>query len=351
MKGQSVSCRLAWILVLMLGLGGSLSAWALDPVEMKIITGVVEGQGEVGLMLLANRGVKQAILEVAPEGGSTRRYSSGPIADGAEKLIAIPQKAGDKNYSGTLHVYFKDGGEGGMPISFRLTVMQSLQVEVDKNSLDLVSKKVSFTASRPVAKVEYRVLADTGVVMDQGSKAFSAAEAGGPLTLQWAGTEGTVIRIDMKVTDTTGTFSQLELSPWHVDIEHEEVVFRSGSDAIDASEQPKLDHAYGLIQENVRKYGKLVQLNLYIAGYTDTVGKAAHNQELSLRRARSIAKAFRAKGFSFPIYYQGFGEEVLAIPTEDETDEAKNRRALYILGGDTRPSGPQIPKDAWKQLP
>ena len=37
-----------------------------------------------------------------------------------------------------------------------------------------------------------------------------------------------------------------------------------------------------------------------------------------------------------PIYFQGFGEEVLAKPTPDETDEPLNRRALYILSASNR---------------
>ena len=68
-----------------------------------------------------------------------------------------------------------------------------------------------------------------------------------------------------------------------------------------------------------------------VIGYTDTVGVRVGNQLLSLNRAYEIAKYFRQHGVTVPIRYTGFGEDVLAVQTPDETDEVRNRRARYVL--------------------
>jgi outer membrane protein OmpA-like peptidoglycan-associated protein len=100
---------------------------------------------------------------------------------------------------------------------------------------------------------------------------------------------------------------------------------------IDATETPKLASAMDDARGVLKKYGADVVIKLYVGGHTDTVGDAASNQDLSMRRARAIAEWFKANGFPGDIYYQGYGESDLAVPTPDNTDEPKNRRASYIL--------------------
>ena len=72
-------------------------------------------------------------------------------------------------------------------------------------------------------------------------------------------------------------------------------------------------------------------ITLFIAGHTDTVGSASANLKLSQERARSIAGWFRKRGVRLPISYEGFGETSLAVKTADNVDEARNRRADYVL--------------------
>ncbi|HEV7555274.1 MAG TPA: OmpA family protein, partial [Kofleriaceae bacterium] len=97
------------------------------------------------------------------------------------------------------------------------------------------------------------------------------------------------------------------------------------------------------------------KMQLYVAGHTDTVGSSASNRKLSLARARAIATYFRGKGLVMPIAFAGFGEDVLAVKTPDETDEHANRRVDYVLGpaGGTPPfRGPYLKAHAdWKKLP
>src|SRR5690606_26372877 len=105
------------------------------------------------------------------------------------------------------------------------------------------------------------------------------------------------------------------------------------------------------IHDAMVKYkDKGLQMQLYIAGYTDTVGSQTDNLRLSSARAKAIATWFRKKGLTIPLYYQGFGESVLAVKTADETKEALNRRVIYVLGNSRPPVSETLPKSNWKAV-
>ena len=106
---------------------------------------------------------------------------------------------------------------------------------------------------------------------------------------------------------------------------------------------PKLEAVWDELSAAIRKYGAVVDVNLYIAGHTDTVGQKAYNRRLSMRRARAIAEWFRRRGVTIPIYYRGFGEEALAVATPDETPEPRNRRAEYVVSGEDPYAGQAPP--------
>jgi outer membrane protein OmpA-like peptidoglycan-associated protein len=93
-----------------------------------------------------------------------------------------------------------------------------------------------------------------------------------------------------------------------------------------------------------------LDLKLYIGGFTDTVGNASDNLKLSLTRAKSIAAYFRDKGIRGQIFYAGFGEKHLAVPTADSVDEARNRRAIYVITN-TKPQGFVPPRGRWNPHP
>jgi hypothetical protein len=70
-----------------------------------------------------------------------------------------------------------------------------------------------------------------------------------------------------------------------------------------------------------------------VTGYTDTSGSAAHNLELSQRRAEVVAEELVREGVpATDIVTIGRGEEDLRVPTADGVREARNRRAEIIVG-------------------
>ena len=48
-----------------------------------------------------------------------------------------------------------------------------------------------------------------------------------------------------------------------------------------------------------------------------------------------------------PIWFQGFGESVLFVQTPDNTDQAANRRAGYVLSTQPPPASRGFPTRNW----
>ncbi len=69
-----------------------------------------------------------------------------------------------------------------------------------------------------------------------------------------------------------------------------------------------------------------------IIGHTDTQGTPEYNINLSLERARAVAKILTRYDTGLKqVYVQAFGEYDLLIPTADNTPEARNRRVEIMI--------------------
>jgi outer membrane protein OmpA-like peptidoglycan-associated protein len=230
-----------------------------------------------------------------------------------------------------------------------------LHVAYDIDHLDLDKHVLQFKPSLAITNAELAVLGEDGKELDHPAVAFADAHAGQWLTITWnQPADARVLKLQLRVTDSHGNGVKLELVPWSVTVDHQDVNFASDSAVIDDSEANKLDASLAKIQDIVSTSGKYVKMTLYVAGHTDTVGPSAKNRTLSLARATAIAQYFRKHGLAIPIIIAGFGESVLKVQTRDETDERANRRADYVLGptGGTPPfRGPYLKvKATWKAL-
>ncbi|MFP2932317.1 OmpA family protein [Pyxidicoccus sp. 3LG] len=269
---------------------------------------------------------------------------------GITRSIELEQPEGRFHYEGELVVRFPDAESGSLPLSFDTELYGPLSVAVRKEDVDVAGRKLRLTMTRPAKRVELTVLMDTGEKAFQGEVPFKGEPAGTPLELTWPAAEGRVMKISLRAFDTAEFYAGVDLFPWQVDIPHEEVNFASGSADVPAGERGKLDKSHGLITDALRKYGRFATLRLYVLGHTDTVGASADNRELSLKRARSLAAWFRKRGLKVPVFYEGFGEESPAVATPDETAEAGNRRAEYIIAVEdpTLQHAPYPPR--WRKL-
>jgi outer membrane protein OmpA-like peptidoglycan-associated protein len=229
-----------------------------------------------------------------------------------------------------------------------------IKLAYDADHLDLDHHVLQFKPSRAVQTATLRVIGEDGTELGTGSASYDHPSTDW-LAISWTqSADARVMKLELRVEAGDGVATNLELIPWSVAIDHEDVSFATDQATIEPGEQTKLDVSLAKIEEIIKRTGRFMKLELYIAGHTDTVGPDAKNLKLSLERARAIGSYFRRKKLAIPIAVAGFGEHVLKVPTPDDTDERANRRADYVLGpaGGAPPfKGPYLKAHAdWKAL-
>jgi outer membrane protein OmpA-like peptidoglycan-associated protein len=246
-----------------------------------------------------------------------------------------------------------------MLVTARLAIAGPAPIHVgyDIDHLDLDHRVLQFKPSRAIAEATLVVIGEDGQEIGRGSATYDHPPAGAWWSISWSPPDTREIRamvLKLRVAAADGVATNVELIPWSVSIQHEDVVFRTDSAVIDPDQRARLDASLVRIAEVARVAGKFMPLTLYIAGHTDTVGPAAKNRKLSIDRATAIGRYFRDKHIAMPIIVAGFGEDVLKVATPDETDEPANRRADYVLGpaGGAPPfRGPYLKAHAsWQRL-
>lgn len=305
---------------------------AAQDVEISLNATTPKGR-QPGIILKANRAVLDMEVQLDRSDKQHITLHSGRMKKGATKELPLGQPDGVFTYDGTLSVHFPDVEEpASMPLHFEAAVLPPPQLLLNPEDVKLEENRVEVTMDRPCRRLTFKVVGDDGVVMDSGNVDFRDLPAGQKLPVVWTPNGRPVMRIDVVGHDVHGYFSPtLQLSPWSLEIPHQDVNFASGQSTIPAAEQPKLKAAVQDIHGAIKRYGKVVRISLFIAGHTDTVGSADVNRALSLARAQAIGQAFRSAGIQVPIHTQGFGEDAPKLKTPDETPEEQNRRAAYIL--------------------
>jgi len=249
--------------------------------------------------------------------------------------------AGARGHGGALGAALLAAGLalGAAPPSARaeepasaLAKLPPLQVQIDLADVDLAGGELTLRMSRPAARVTLKALSLSGSVLPQVEQQFVAAPAGSPLVIHWSPPQESVARIEVYGYDVHDYFKGVAITPWSFEIPHEDVVFETDSAEIRPSEAGKLQASLALIQKELPRAKHLGTVTLFIVAHTDTVATAEYNQELSTRRAQSLARWFRSHGLKLPIACAGMGERALKIKTADEVDEPRNRRADYMLG-------------------
>ncbi len=328
--------------------GGPTPAMAQDAVKMEVVK--VGQVGQAGPAFVVRPQVPLDNLAVDVACGSVKANHKGPAKSGEVVTLALPVSTGRHKCSGRLAILTSGGEEGEMPLSFEVTMHPPLKVSVPRESVDLSGRHLSVVLDRPARSVQVEVVGPGGVVIGHGNQDAGNVGAGQPISVSWTDSGDEIIQLRVVGTDADGFWGQVDLSPWAYEVPHIDVVFASGQAVIQPEEAHKLEAALAEVDKVVAKYGAIAKINLYVAGYTDTVGSAATNQTLSKARARAIAEWFKAHGFAHPVYYQGFGEQGLAVATPDETDEAANRRAAYIVAAEPPPVSGAIAGSNWTPL-
>jgi outer membrane protein OmpA-like peptidoglycan-associated protein len=301
-----------------------------DAVSVSLRPQAAVGKGQPALQVHIEEPIAGFEVKLKRSDGQEVRVKGGG-SPGVTRTLALEQPEGRFHYEGELVVRFPNAEEASMPLSFDAELLGPPRLTVAPEDVDVAARTLRFTLSRPASRARVTVLMDTGEKAFEGEVPFQGAPAGKPLEVTWPQAEGRVLRISLQAFDTSDFYTSVDLFPWRVDIPHEEVLFASGRAEVPVAERRKLDASQALISDAVARHGRFAELRLYILGHTDTVGDTDSNRELSLQRARAIAAYLRKRGLKLPLFYEGFGEQSLHVATPDETDEAANRRAEYIL--------------------
>ncbi len=323
---------------------GQLLSYSLKPA-------VQAGQGYPQILLKAEADFRKVTTACERSDGEEVSFSAGATKKGKTLAFDLKQPQGTFRYRCDAHGFYGTGEEEYFDLSFGFEAFLggALKIEVPRDQIDIKGQSVVARADRQVSAAHLLLVGPDGPFFD-ADVPVEDNEPGDDLYLPWDA-RGEILRMDVTLTDRWGFFSFENIFPWSLEIPHDDILFDTGSHEVTADEKPKVARAYGDIDTIVARYSKYVEVRLYIAGYTDTVGDRASNQGLSERRAKAIAEEFRQRGFAGPLYYQGFGEDGLAVTTPDSTDEIANRRAVYLLA--SRPPAPNsnFPRGAWKKLP
>lgn len=209
-----------------------------------------------------------------------------------------------------------------------------LALRIGESDIDVAHRTIYFELATAADSADIEVYSPEGELLHVGQATYDEAKPHQRLSVSWPdlGAKGENFRIELKFTDTKGNWVTFQVIRFYLEVPHEEVEFESAKWSIPSEQEGKLKTPLELLKDAAAKYAKLMDVSLYVAGYTDTVGATSDNQALSERRAQAIADYFVKHGLTgMPIYVRGFGEGALAVQTADNVPEAKNRRALYIV--------------------
>lgn len=307
------------------------------------------------LKLTAVQKVTDVRIELERDDGKKFVIAQKALAKGQSVSLTFGDgAAGKASYKGTISA--KVGTEPWKEqLTFDTFIRTPIKVTYDVDHLDLDKRVLQVKLSRTADTADLVVFGEDGKELGKGSAKLTGQTPNTWVSITWTQpADARVLKMKLRVASADGTATSVELIPWSVEIEHEEVNFATDSSVITDTETKKLDASVAKITEAVKRSEKFVKMTLYVAGHTDTVGAGGKNRTLSIARARAIAAYFRSHGIAIPIAYAGFGEDVLEVKTPDNTDSAANRRADYVLGptGGSPPfKGPYLRvRVDWKQL-
>lgn len=328
-------------------------AFATDPVSYEF-SPQTDAQGKAFLTVTFNEPAEGVEVVIKGDDGSTTKKKIGNVGAGKDVKISWTQKSPQVRYEMEL-----TGEALGGNFTFEI-IKAAAKGKVGKLKFmssreDIVDRRqAKYETSFALTSYDYKVIDDDGDVIASDT-VTSGVPAGGTFTVSWKSTAN-VFMVEVRGEDEHGRFVEDRRVPYSADIPHTEVNFDSGKFDIKPGEVPKLDEAIAVAfheLDALDRVNEAVNANLtpqlYIVGYTDTVGDPGKNQKLSQSRAKAIAKYFYDQGFWAEIYYAGMGERGLRVETDDSVDEVRNRRALYLIAFQKPAGGGQIP-GSWTKL-
>ena len=332
--------------LLLVTLLAATSAFA-DTVDVAIKPGVV-GKHPPALQIRILDRIAGFHLKLKRNDGKVVDIKGGG-GPGVTRLIDLDQPDGKFTYEGELLINMPNADVMTMPLTFDTELFGPLRIIVDKDKdVDMEKRTMRFELSRPVGKAKLQVIGESGNAIFDGEIPFNGES--GRQQVSWPESKEEILKVSLVGYDQHGHYAGIDLFPYTVYVEHEEIVFDTGKWDIRPDQETKLQKPIGELKKRLNRAKPWAPVKVFVLGHTDTVGDTKSNKMLSLNRAKAIGQWFRRNGIDVPIFYEGFGEQAPRVSTGDETPEEKNRRADYILAVED-PSFENAPfKPRWNKL-
>lgn len=315
--------------------------------DLDLKTKVLVGKDKPKVVMVARESAKNVVVSLSrSDGNQNHVYKIGNMKSGERKEFVIEQGVG--RFEWRLEISYQ-GSEEPEVFVFEVVVAKPIEIKISKETVDLVQGNITFSASEAISKVNIKILGEEGRLILDMEKDIDA-NPGELVNISFKPPNETITLVQLRVFDIYGFYNGVDITPFFVEIPHEEVQFEFGKADILPGEESKLVKTFEEVKKALAKFGNEMKPRLYIAGYTDRVGSREYNLDLSERRAMAIARWFINHGFHLKVCYQGFGEDVLAVETEDEIPEPRNRRTIHVLGTQPPPISRVFPRSDWKCL-
>ena len=158
---------------------------------------------------------------------------------------------------------------------------------------------------------------EKGALIGAGVGAVGGAATGGYMDIQARKLRQELVGTGVQVAELENGQIQL-LMPSNITFDFDSAVFKSGFNAT-------LDSVSKVLNE-------YDQTRVIIAGYTDNVGAAAYNNQLSLKRAQAVSDYLVLRGISpARISVYGYGSQYPIASNGNEAGRAQNRRVTITL--------------------
>lgn len=326
------------------------SAEPSSPVSVQLRDHVQKGAGPLSIAFRADEPLRNLTVTITADDITPMRFKTGRMKKGQIYRHEWSPAVGARTY----HVEFEARRKSGVEpfhngFDFEGVVLEPLSLGASATGVDLEKRCARLVASRPAKELTVSVRSPGSSEGETVRQDASGLTPGKPFSVCWKTPADKVGALIIHIEDQWGNWAEARVTPWSVEIPHEEVNFAFGKAEIRGGERPKLDHACERIRKALAEHGHEMKASLYVGGFTDTVGSPSSNLELSEKRARAIAGYFRSCGVDVPILFAGFGESLLAVPTPDETPAEGNRRAVYVLSNHMPRLGGE-PGRGWRPL-
>lgn len=332
-----------WFLALVFSLSVAFTASAQDPLSL---TWEVRS-GRVEVKVSANEELTRLTMEITPgEGQSAQRAERASLRSGQSWVVSRREPSAPQLWRVDLRGVVR-GVDFDAWYEIPVGPLPSLDFTLQSANFREGARWVVVRPDADVSAARLIVRGEDGSVIYEQTQSVST-RAGEDLRVS-VPVDEPILTAELLLSAPTGASREYRYVPWELKSEARALNFETGSAAIHDADKAVLDETIALVRGAIERLGEIVPLELYIGGYTDSVGSDASNLALSKTRARAIARYMRDGGIRIPIYTQGFGERAPVQDLGDDAESAANRRAVFLLRSGAPEVSPLFPNDDWQR--